>query len=70
MGKSHGYQAKILIEPEATQKFYKPRTILYSMNVKIDEKLDTLVSLGILQPVHFSDWATPIIFLCSNQIKV
>ena len=31
------------------------------MKVKIEEELDRLVSLGILQPISFADWATPII---------
>ena len=31
------------------------------MKLKIEDELDRLVSLGILQPVQFSDWAMPIV---------
>ena len=31
------------------------------MKVKIKEELDRLLSLGILKPVQFSEWATPIV---------
>ena len=70
LGKLQGYQAKIIIEPEATPKFCKARTVPYSMKVKIEEELDRLVSLGILQPVQFSDWATPIVPLFKSDKSV
>ena len=70
LGKLQGYQAKIIIEPEATPKFCKARTVPYSMKVKIEEELDRLVSLGILQPVQFSDWAMPIVPVLKSHKSV
>ena len=70
LGKLQDYQAKIIIEPEATPKFCKARTVPYSMKVKIEEELDRLVSLGILQPVQFSDRATPIVPVLKSDKNV
>ena len=61
VGKLQGAKAKIYTDPEATPKFCKACPILYSMKVKIEEELDRLVSLGILQPISFADWAPPIV---------
>ena len=41
--KLQGYQAKIIIEPQATPKFCKACTVSYSMKFKIEEELDRLV---------------------------
>ena len=40
------------------------------MKVKIEEELNRLVSLGILQPVQFSDWATPIVPVLKSDKSV
>ena len=40
------------------------------MKVKIEEKLDRLVSLGILQPVQFSEWATLIVPVLKSDKSV
>ena len=69
LGKLQGYQAKIIIEPEVMPKFYKARTVPYSMNVKIEEEIDRLVSL-ILQPEQFLDWATPIVPVLKSDKSV
>ena len=61
LGKLEGFKAKIHIENTATPKFHKPRPVAYSMKSKIETELDRLVSMGIIHPVQFSDWATPIV---------
>ena len=68
--KLQGYQAKIIIESETTKKFSKARTVPYSMKVKIEEKLDRLVSLGIIQPNYSFRIGQHHLFLSSNQIKM
>ena len=61
LGKLRGYKAKIYVDPEAKPKFVKARSVPYSMKVKIEEELARLTSQGILEPVRFADWATPIV---------
>ena len=40
------------------------------MNIKVEEELDRLVSLGILQPVQFFEWATPIVPVLKQDHRV
>ena len=61
LGNVKDFKAKIHVEADATPKFCKARPVPYSMKVKIEEELDRLLSLGILKPVQFSEWVTPIV---------
>ena len=61
LGKVKDFKAKIHVEADATPKFCKVCPVPYSMKVKIEEELDRLLLLGILKPVQFFKWATPIV---------
>ena len=56
-----GYNAKIHVEQEAVPKFMKAHPVAYAMKEKIEKELDRLMSLGILEPIQFSEWASPIV---------
>ncbi|XP_064400577.1 uncharacterized protein K02A2.6-like [Halichondria panicea] len=57
-----GVKAKIHnMEAEETPKFFKARTVPYSMRAKLEKELDQLQSLGVIKPVQFSEWATPVV---------
>ena len=55
------HKVKIHLRPEATPKFCKARQPPYAMRQRIEEELDRLQRDGIIKPVEFSDWATPIV---------
>lgn len=38
--------------------YFPPRPLPFSLKEKVENELNRLVSLGILKPVDFSDWAT------------
>ena len=59
LGKVTGYQAKILVEPGATPKYCKSRSVPYLYHDKVNKELDKLVEEGTLEPVQHSDWALP-----------
>ncbi|XP_064395566.1 uncharacterized protein K02A2.6-like [Halichondria panicea] len=61
LGKMKGVKAKIHMEAEETPKFFKARTVPYSMRAKLEKELDQLQSLGVIKPVQFSEWATPVV---------
>ena len=56
-----GYKAKLHGDPGAQSKYCKARSVLYAMRGKVEEELESLVSEGIIEPVQFADWATPIV---------
>ena len=56
-----GYNAQIQIDPTATPKFCKARTVPYAYQELVNKELDRLVEQGILTPVSFADWAAPIV---------
>ena len=39
----------------------KAHPVAYAMKEKIEKELDRLISLGILEPIQFSEWASPIV---------
>ena len=61
LGKLVGYKAKIHVDANVTPKFFKARSIPYAMRAKIEEELEKLKQQGILEPIAYSEWATPIV---------
>ena len=61
LGTLVGYYAQIQIDPSATPKFCKARTVPYAYRALVNKELDRLVDQGILTPVQFADWAAPIV---------
>ena len=49
------------IDPQVKPKFYKARTLPFSLKDKVEEELHRLQSLGIITPVKHSQWAAPIV---------
>lgn len=61
LGTLKGYTAKIHINPGATPRFCKARSVPYSMQALVDKELDRLLEEGVIEPVQFTDWAAPIV---------
>ena len=53
--------AKLHVNVENNPKFYKPRTVPYTLKNAIDDELSRLEREGILEKVTHSEWATPIV---------
>lgn len=75
LGTVTGYQAKIIIDPNATPKYCKARTVPYAYREKVEKELDRLVEEGMLEPVEYSEWAAPMVaassFLsCSMEMAI
>ena len=70
LGKLEGVQAKIHLKPGATPKFHKARTVPYATRAKLDEELDRLQSLGVIKPIQFSEWATPVVPVAKKNGRV
>lgn len=61
LGKVQGVKARIHVDPQTSTIFNKARPVPYSLKLKIEAELDCLLKQGIIEPVRFSDWATPIV---------
>ena len=60
-GTLQGTRAKIYVDPQATLKFFKPRSVPYTLPERVEKELDRLVNEGIIEPVQFSNSAAPIV---------
>ncbi|KAL5497071.1 hypothetical protein EMCRGX_G013467 [Ephydatia muelleri] len=46
---------------EKQPKFYKARTVPFALKERIEKELGCLQAVGIISPVHSSEWAAPIV---------
>ena len=69
LGSFKGYEATINVDPTATPRFYKARTVPYAMRESVEAELDRLVAQGTLEPVEYSDWAAPIVAVMKSDRK-
>ena len=52
---------KFHVDPEATPKFYRPRSVPYAIKGKIEQELQRLEHEGVVSKVVESEWAAPIV---------
>lgn len=53
--------ADILVDRNANPIFHGAYTVPYGLRDKVDQELDRLVECGILKPVKYSRWASPVV---------
>lgn len=61
LGTLKGFEAELQMDPNAQPKYCKTRSVPYSMKVLMEEELDRLKKEGTIEPIAFSEWATPIV---------
>ena len=61
LGTLKNFEAKIHVDPNATPRFCKARSVPYALRGKVEEEIERLVKEGTLEPVHVADWAAPIV---------
>ena len=61
LGTLKGLKGRLLVDPDAVPRFFKPRAIPYALRDKVEDELKRLQDEGIIEPVPFSDWAAPIV---------
>ena len=60
LGRLKNFEAKIHVNPDATPRFCKARSVPYAMREKAEE-LKHLVGEGTLEPMQVADWVAPIV---------
>lgn len=61
LGCAVNFQADLYLKEAAVPKFCKPRKLPFVQKAKVEKEINRLVEYGILKPMKFSDWATPIV---------
>ena len=57
------------MDPDASPRFYKSRTVPYAILNKVEAELDRLVAEGTLELVEYSDWAALIVPVVKSDRK-
>ena len=60
VGTMQGIKAKLLVKPDSMPKFFKPRPVPQTLKGAIKQELDRLEGMGVIEKVHYSEWAAPI----------
>jgi predicted aspartyl protease len=61
LGKLNGVTAKIYVDPSTKPIFCKARSVPYTIKPKIEKELERLERQGTIEPVQYSEWATPVV---------
>lgn len=61
LGEFNKYTVKLSTKPGSKPIFFKARPVPFAMREKIDKELDRLVDLGVLKPVEYSEYASPVV---------
>ena len=61
LGKIKGVTAKLYLNANTQPMFYRARPVPFSVRAKVEVEIDRQVKMGILEPVQFSEWATPVV---------
>ena len=61
LGKIQPFTASLLMKPDATPQFFKPRPVPFAIKDAISQELDQLEKQRIISKVPHSQWATPIV---------
>ena len=62
LGKVSGTKATIYIDDDKVKpRFMRARQVPYALHAKVEAEIDRLVREEVLEPVQFSQWATPVV---------
>ena len=61
LGTLQGYEVQLYVDLQAKPRYCKARPVPYSMRTVVEKELDRLATEGIIEPVKFADWASPIV---------
>ena len=59
LGELKGVAAKIHVDKNVLPEFHRANRVPFAMREKVERELHRLLSLGVIEPVEFSDWAAP-----------
>jgi hypothetical protein len=70
LGTMKNIKAKVNLKEGQEPKYFKARPMAYAMKPKVEKELDSLIERGIISPVTYSEWATPIVPVVKGDCSV
>ena len=73
LGALKGYQAKIMVDSNATPPFCKSCSVPYAHRELAEKELNNLMQEGTLEPVEYAEWASqilPVLKKDKNSVRV
>ena len=72
LGCAKGIVVDIPIDPNTRPIFYKPRPVALAYRAAVDAELDRQIQAGLLEPVKYCSWATPIVTApkASGEVRI
>lgn len=61
LGTIGGVKAKLYLKEGARPRFCRACTVPFPIRSKVEVEIDRQVAKGVLEPVKFSEWATPVV---------
>lgn len=61
LGCCKGVEVKLNLKPNSIPTFIKARSVPFSLRRNLEQEIDRLEKVGIIKPVTFSDYASPIV---------
>ena len=61
LGSIEGVKVQLHLKQDAKPHYHRPRPVPYSLRSKVEDELQRLLDCGVTEPVHFSEWAAPIV---------
>ncbi|CAK1589223.1 unnamed protein product, partial [Parnassius mnemosyne] len=72
LGTFNKYKLTLHLKEGVTPKFFKARPVPFALKDKVSAELDRLVRAGILKPVSYSNYASPIVAVLkkNNDVRI
>lgn len=70
LGELKGVTAKIHVDRDVKPEFRKANKVPFAVREKVERELERLLSLGVIEPIEFSDWAAPIVPVLKGDGRV
>ena len=61
LGEIHPFKARLVLKEGAQPVFCRPRSVPFAIKEQIETELERLEKTGVICPVKYSEWATPIL---------
>ena len=58
---SWNFKARICVDPDTPPRFNPARSVPFALRDKVDMELERLQKEGTIEPVEFTEWASPIV---------